>query len=121
MDDLGARLKHAREVRGVSLRDIATRTKMPVVQIGERQRLEADHVYVIAPDRRLQIVDHEIESLHFDEPGGRRAPIEYLLARIEDGAPISGPLDPALSLVGQRMIDSAVLSAAGKRSVPLVP
>ena len=53
-------------------------------------------------------------------PAGRRAPIEYLLARIEDGAPISGPLDPALSLVGQRMIDSAVLSAASKRSVPLV-
>ena len=45
---------------------------------------------------------------------------EYLLARIEDGAPISGPLDPALSLVGQRMIDSAVLSAASKRSVQLV-
>ena len=53
-------------------------------------------------------------------PAGRRAPIEYLLARIEDGVPISGPLDPALSLVGQRMIDSAVLSAASKRSVPLV-
>ena len=57
---------------------IAARTKMPVVQIGERQRLEADHVYVIASDRRLQIVDHEIESLHFDEPGGRRAPIDLL-------------------------------------------
>ena len=57
---------------------IAARTKMPVVQIGERQRLEADHVYVIAPDRRLKIVDHEIESLHFDEPGGRRAPIDVL-------------------------------------------
>ena len=57
---------------------IAARTKMPVVQIGERQRLEADHVYVIAPDRRLQIVDHEIESLHFDEPRGRRSPIDLL-------------------------------------------
>ena len=54
-------------------------------------------------------------------PAGRRGPIEYMLARIEDGAPIAGPLDPALSLVGQRMIDSAVLSAASKRSVPLVP
>jgi hypothetical protein len=44
-----------------------------------------------------------------------------MLARIEDDAPIAGPLDPGLSLVGQRMIDSAVLSAASKRSVPLVP
>jgi predicted dehydrogenase len=54
-------------------------------------------------------------------PAGRRGPIEYMLARIEDDAPIAGPLDPGLSLVGQRMIDSAVLSAASKRSVALAP
>ena len=53
-------------------------------------------------------------------PPGRRAPIEYMLARIEDGTPIFGPLDPALCLVGQRIIDSAVLSAATKRTVGLV-
>ena len=53
-------------------------------------------------------------------PAGRRGPIEYMLGRIEDGAPITGPLDPALSLIGQRIIDSAVLSAAGKRAVALV-
>ena len=53
-------------------------------------------------------------------PAGSRAPIEYMLARIEDGAPISGPLDPALCLVGQRIIDSAVLSARTKRTVDLV-
>ncbi len=54
-------------------------------------------------------------------PVGRRGAVEYMLARIGDGAPVTGPLDPALSLLGQRMIDSAVLSAAGKRSVELVP
>lgn len=54
-------------------------------------------------------------------PAGRRGAVEYMLARVGDGAPVSGPLDPALSLLGQRMIDSAVLSAATKRSVPLVP
>jgi glucose-fructose oxidoreductase len=53
-------------------------------------------------------------------PAGHRAPIEYMLARIEDGAPITGPLDPDLCLVGQRIVDSAVLSAATKRTVPLV-
>lgn len=53
-------------------------------------------------------------------PPGRRAPIEYMLARIEDGAPVTGPLDPDLCLIGQRIIDSAVLSAATKRTVPLV-
>lgn len=53
-------------------------------------------------------------------PPGRRGPLEYMLARIEDGAPVTGPLDPSLSLLGQRIVDSAVLSAQTKRTVPLV-
>jgi two-component system, chemotaxis family, CheB/CheR fusion protein len=55
---------------------IAARTKMPVVQVHTRDRLQADHVYVIPPDRRLQMVDHEISALQFDEPRGQRAPID---------------------------------------------
>ncbi len=51
---------------------------------------------------------------------GRRDPIEYMLARMEDGNPITGPLDPTLCLIGQRIIDSALLAAATKRTVPLV-
>ena len=43
-----------------------------------------------------------------------------MLSRIEEGAPIEGPLDPSLCLIGQRMIDSAVLSAETKRTVALV-
>jgi predicted dehydrogenase len=54
-------------------------------------------------------------------PPGRRGPVEYLLAGIADRTAIEGPLDPALSLVGQRIIDSALLSAREKRTVPLVP
>jgi predicted dehydrogenase len=54
-------------------------------------------------------------------PAGRRAIIEYMLARIEDGEPISGPLDPKLCLTGQRVIDSAVQSSREKRAVPLAP
>lgn len=54
-------------------------------------------------------------------PPGRRSVIDYMLARIEDGQPIDGPLNPELCLVGQRMIDSAVQSSREKRSVPLVP
>jgi predicted dehydrogenase len=54
-------------------------------------------------------------------PPGRRDPIEYMLARIADGKPVTGPLDPALCLIGQRIIDSALLSAASGRTVPLVP
>jgi glucose-fructose oxidoreductase len=54
-------------------------------------------------------------------PPSRRAAVEYMLARIEDGAPIAGPLDPSLCLIGQRIVDSAVLSAETKRTVALVP
>jgi glucose-fructose oxidoreductase len=53
-------------------------------------------------------------------PPGRRSAVEYMLARIDDGAPISGPLDPELCLIGQRIVDSAAMSAAAKRTVPLV-
>jgi predicted dehydrogenase len=53
-------------------------------------------------------------------PPGRRGPVEYMLARIEDGAPIAGPLDPSLCLIGQRIMDSAVLSSRMKRTVALV-
>jgi glucose-fructose oxidoreductase len=53
-------------------------------------------------------------------PEGRRNPLEYVLARLDDGAPIAGPLDPALCLTGQRIIDSAMLSAREKRTVALI-
>ena len=55
---------------------IAARTKMPVVQIATHTRLQADHVYVIPPDRRLQIIDHGVSALAFDEPHGQRAAID---------------------------------------------
>ena len=54
-------------------------------------------------------------------PAGRRAPIEYVLDCIGTGKPITGPLDPALSRIGQQIVDSAVLSAATKRTVGLLP
>jgi glucose-fructose oxidoreductase len=53
-------------------------------------------------------------------PARGRGPIDYMLDRIGRGLPIEGPLDPELSLTGQRIIDSARLSAARKCSVPLV-
>lgn len=53
-------------------------------------------------------------------PGHRNA-IEYVLGCIARGEAISGPLDPAVSLLGQRIIDTAVLSSREKRTVALVP
>src|SRR6516162_3660107 len=36
---------------------LAQRTRMPVTQIDDREHLHPNHVYVIAPDRRLNIAD----------------------------------------------------------------
>lgn len=63
---------------------IAQRTRMPVVQVDDRVPLLADRVYVIPPDRRLQIVDHEISALQFDEPRGHRTPIDLFFRSVAE-------------------------------------
>jgi two-component system CheB/CheR fusion protein len=39
---------------------LSVRTRMPVLQVETTEKIHADHVYVIPPDRRLQLMDHEI-------------------------------------------------------------
>jgi glucose-fructose oxidoreductase len=50
----------------------------------------------------------------------RRNPIEYFIHCLETGEPVEGPLSPALSRIGQRIVDTAVVSAREKRAVPLL-
>ena len=52
-------------------------------------------------------------------PAGRRNAIEYVLERIEKGEPITGPLDPKLCLIAQRIIDTAARSSREKRTLRL--
>lgn len=54
-------------------------------------------------------------------PVGRRNAIEYVLGCIARGEAITGPLDPAVSLLGQRIVDTAALSAREKRTLTLLP
>lgn len=54
-------------------------------------------------------------------PAGRRNAIEYVLGCIADGKPLEGPLDPQVSLLGQRIVDTAARSAAEKRTLALLP
>jgi two-component system CheB/CheR fusion protein len=63
---------------------LAARTKMPVLQIGARMRLEANRVYVIPPNRRLEMVEHEVSALEFDEPRGQRAPIDLFFRSLAE-------------------------------------
>jgi two-component system, chemotaxis family, CheB/CheR fusion protein len=68
---------------------LASRTRMPVVQVHTTEKIKPDHVYVIPPDRRLQIIDHEISAVEFDRPRGQRTAIDLFLRslaeRIGDG------------------------------------
>jgi two-component system CheB/CheR fusion protein len=63
---------------------LAARTRMPVVQVEAREPLQANRVYVIPPDRRLQIIDHEISAIRFDEPPGRRSAIDSFFRSVAE-------------------------------------
>ncbi len=76
----------------------------------------ADHVTV---QTRANPEPHPIPADPLP-PGGRNA-IEYVLGCISRGEPLTGPLDPAVSLIGQRIVDTAAKSARQKRTLPLVP
>ena len=54
-------------------------------------------------------------------PDGQRNPIEYLLGLLARGERPTGPLDPGLSLIAQRIVDTAAHSAREKRTLPLHP
>ncbi len=47
-------------------------------------------------------------------------PIQYVLHCRAAGRKVEGPLDPALCRIGQQIVDSAVLSARRRRTVPLL-
>jgi two-component system, chemotaxis family, CheB/CheR fusion protein len=57
---------------------LARRTSMPVVQVGDHDKvpLLPDTVYVIAPDRKLEIADSTVGASSFEQPRGRRHPID---------------------------------------------
>ncbi len=63
---------------------LAARTPMPVIQVIKPVPLEPDHVYVIPPDRRLHITNEEIATAEFDEPRGKRAPIDLFFRSLAE-------------------------------------
>ena len=57
---------------------IARWTTMPVVQVADHDtaKLVANQVYVIAPDRKLEITDTSVGASKFEQPRGQRAAID---------------------------------------------
>jgi len=61
-------------------------TTMPVIQVAdnERAKLEADHVYVIAPDRKLEITDTSVGASSFKQPRGQRTAIDLFFRSLAE-------------------------------------
>ncbi len=47
-------------------------------------------------------------------------PVQYIVDCIENDKPVTGPLSLEISRIGQQIVDSAVLSANEKRTIPLI-
>ena len=65
--------------------------KMPVMQVTETTKLEANHVYVIPPNANLNSIDTHLRLSELEEKRGERAPIDHFfrtLASTHDGSSI---------------------------------
>ena len=63
---------------------LGKKDSMPVQQVNRKVPLEPNKIYVIPPNRRLLITDHEIATFPFDEPRGRRSPIDQFFRSLAD-------------------------------------
>lgn len=78
--------------------------------------------YDYEPMVHVQTRSHpEVRSIPVDaQCAPLRNPVEYFLHCIATGEPLAGPLSPAISRIGQQIVDSAVLSVREGRTVRLV-
>lgn len=74
-----------------------------------------DSVLRVQTRERPEVHEVAVEPLAYPE----RNPIEYILHCLDTGAPIDGPLSPAISRLGQQITDAALRSAREGRPVPL--
>ena len=61
-----------------------TTTAMEVTQIVDKQTIEANHVYVIAPDSSLEIRQGVLNSKKQNDPLGKRKPIDALFSSLAE-------------------------------------
>lgn len=61
---------------------LAAGTSLQVVQIDDEQPLEANRIYVIAPDRVVSVDDDVLRSTVPDDPRGTRRPVDTLLSSL---------------------------------------
>jgi glucose-fructose oxidoreductase len=92
--------------------------KCGFVVVGTRGTISS---YDYEPTILLQDETHpEGIKVQVDTPAPQfRDPLQHIIHCLETGAPLHGPLDPTLCRIGQQIVDTAVLSAREKRTIPL--
>jgi two-component system, chemotaxis family, CheB/CheR fusion protein len=89
-DDLGAAyvvIVHLAPDHDSELPSILAReTRMPVTQVGDhdQESLQPNHVYVIAPDRKLQVTDSAVGASRFEQPRGQRSAIDLFFRSLAE-------------------------------------
>jgi predicted dehydrogenase len=78
--------------------------------------------YDYEPSLRVQTRSHpEVREVPVDVLAAPHAnPIQHILHCLATGEPLIGPLQPAVSWIGQRIVDTAFRSAQEKRTLPLL-
>ncbi|HSL27725.1 MAG TPA: chemotaxis protein CheB [Anaerolineales bacterium] len=79
-------------------------TRMPTMQVRKRTKVEANHVYVIPPNRRMIMTDTHLDTHEFEEPHGRRMPIDHFFRSVA----ASGHTDPVAIILSGGGTDGAV-------------
>jgi glucose-fructose oxidoreductase len=77
-----------------------------------------DYEKTLRVQTRAQPEGFEVPVDVMTEPN--RNPIEHFIHHLESGDPLIGPLTLNISRIGQQIVDTAFLSAAAKRTLPLV-
>lgn len=71
---------HASELADI----LARKAHIPVQQVNTDVHLKPDNIYVIPPNRRLLVTGHRVATSPFDEPRGRRSPIDQFFRSLSD-------------------------------------
>ena len=79
-------------------------TRMPTSQVTEKTKVEPNHVYVIPPNRGILMTDTHLDTREFDEPHGRRTPIDHFFRSMAQ----SGHSDPIAIILSGGGTDGSV-------------
>ena len=79
-------------------------TSMPVLQVASKVPVEANHVYVIPPNRSMLMTDTHLDTHEFQEPHGHRTPIDHFFRSMA----ASGHSDPIAIILSGGGTDGSV-------------